>query len=61
MFYQCVKSIKVREATCPNSLKFNSATSRCDNPANIPAPCGTLTNLAASSTNSANKSLGKIK
>ena len=40
VFYQCFAQQKVREATCPNSLKFNSIVGRCDNPVNIIAPCG---------------------
>lgn len=41
VFYQCINQQKVREANCPNAFKFNSATGRCDNPANIVPPCGT--------------------
>ena len=36
-----MKQEKVREASCPVPLKFNSITGRCDNPLNILAPCGT--------------------
>ncbi len=41
VFYQCLNQQKVREANCPNQLKFNSLTGRCDNPNNIISPCGT--------------------
>lgn len=40
VFYQCINQQKIREATCPNNLKFNGITGRCDNPNNIIAPCG---------------------
>lgn len=43
VFYQCVNQIKTREAVCPNNLKFNSVSAKCDNPSNILAPCGTFT------------------
>ena len=40
VFFQCINQQKIREATCPNNLKFNGVTGRCDNPNNIIAPCG---------------------
>lgn len=42
VFYQCLNQQKSREASCPPTLKFNSVSSRCDNPVKIVAPCGTF-------------------
>jgi hypothetical protein len=41
VFYQCINQNKIREATCPNNLRFNSINGKCDSPINIIAPCGT--------------------
>ena len=43
IFFQCVNQVKTREAACPTNLKFNSVSAKCENPANILAPCGTYT------------------
>lgn len=52
---------KVREATCPSSLKFNSLTGRCDNQANVMSPCGTYNVTVSSGSNtSASSSIHKI-
>jgi hypothetical protein len=50
VFYQCINQNKIREAKCPNNLKFNSFIGRCDNPQKIVAPCGTYALSSASST-----------
>lgn len=55
VFFQCVNQQKTREATCPNQLKFNSLSGRCDQPANILAPCGTYTTGSAVSVLSSSK------
>ena len=59
VFYQCLNQQKVREANCPNQLKFNSLTGRCDSPNNIIAPCGTYG--ATSSANIYTSTSNKIK
>jgi len=56
VFYQCIKQEKVREASCPVPLKFNSVTGRCDNPVNILSPCGSYNPRF----NSASSLLGKL-
>lgn len=52
MFYQCINQVKIREASCPSILRFNSISGKCDNPINIIAPCGTIgaVNQAAGSS-----------
>ena len=40
-FYQCANSRKIKSGDCPNGLKFNMMTLRCDRASNVPAPCGT--------------------
>ncbi|CAF1188528.1 unnamed protein product [Adineta steineri] len=40
-YYQCVAKIKVREAKCPDDLKFNSLTTKCGPASAVPMPCGT--------------------
>jgi hypothetical protein len=54
VFYQCINQQKVREANCPNSLRFNSITGRCDISSNILAPCGTYSTSKASRQTSMN-------
>lgn len=61
IFYQCVSQQKVREATCPSSLKFNSLTGRCDTSANIMAPCGTYNVALGTSGNSNNSASHSYK
>lgn len=46
-FYQCQSQKKVKSGECPQGLKFNMLTLRCDWPSNVPVPCGTK--LASSS------------
>jgi hypothetical protein len=43
--------MKVKSGECPQGLKFNSNTLRCDIPQHVPVPCGTMkynTSAAAS-------------
>jgi hypothetical protein len=40
VFFHCLNKEKIREAKCPDSLKFNQISSRCDNPKDIMPPCG---------------------
>lgn len=53
-FYQCNNQKKVKTGECPQNLRFNILTLRCDRPANVPVPCGTK--IAVSSANSFTKS-----
>jgi hypothetical protein len=39
-FYQCSNGMKIKSGDCPQGLRFNSFTLRCDFPNNVPAPCG---------------------
>lgn len=39
-FFQCNNGFKVKSGECPQGLRFNSFTLRCDFPNNVPAPCG---------------------
>ncbi|KAI3385679.1 hypothetical protein SNEBB_000458 [Seison nebaliae] len=50
-FYQCINQKKTKSGQCPNGLKFNVLTMRCDWIKNVPQPCGQL------SMNSANNLL----
>lgn len=47
-FYQCTSQKKVKSGECPQGLKFNLLTLRCDWPSNVPVPCGTKLNNAGS-------------
>jgi hypothetical protein len=49
-FYQCSNQKKVKSGECPNGLRFNLLTLRCDHPANVPAPCGLRPNTNKAST-----------
>ena len=40
-FYQCTNQKKVKSGECPQGLKFNLLTLRCDWANNVPIPCGT--------------------
>ncbi|CAF0748124.1 unnamed protein product [Didymodactylos carnosus] len=40
VFFQCVGQVKTREASCHNNQKFNIYTNKCDQPQNVPSPCG---------------------
>ncbi|CAF1040148.1 unnamed protein product, partial [Didymodactylos carnosus] len=40
VFFQCVGQVKAREASCHNNQKFNIYTNKCDQPQNVPPPCG---------------------
>ena len=40
-FFQCAQGTKTKTGECPQSLKFNSLTLRCDWSSNVPPPCGT--------------------
>jgi hypothetical protein len=41
-FYQCTNQMKVKSGECPQGLKFNSNTLRCDIPQHVPVPCGSM-------------------
>ena len=49
-FYQCTSQMKVKSGECPQGLKFNVNTLRCDFPNNVPVPCGTKYNASGAST-----------
>lgn len=49
-FYQCTNGIKVKSGDCPQGLRFNQYSLRCDFPNNVPMPCGN-NKLAVSSAN----------
>ncbi|RNA17804.1 hypothetical protein BpHYR1_016202 [Brachionus plicatilis] len=40
-FFKCENSKTVIKSDCPNGLKFNMISFKCDNASNIPPPCGT--------------------
>ena len=49
-FYQCSNQKKTKSGECPQGLKFNLLTLRCDWPTNVPVPCGSKRANSASKT-----------
>lgn len=58
-FYQCQSQKKIKSGDCPQGLKFNMLTLRCDWPGNVPVPCGTK--LASSSSTTVFSTNSKFK
>lgn len=57
-FYQCSNQKKTKSGECPQGLKFNLLTLRCDWPGNVPVPCGSKRASNSGTVNSLNSLFG---